>query len=416
MFFTGMGGFPFEGMPNRRREVDNEKFYKLLEVPRNASEAEIKKAYRKLAIKHHPDKGGDPEMFKEVSRAYEVLSDPDKRKAYDEFGEEGLDGGNQDAADVFDLFFGGGGRNRRSQGKRRGEDIEAPIRVTLSQLYNGCSRKLSITKRVVCSSCNGLRGDKDRIQDCEDCQGTGIRKIIRQVGPMIQRTQGPCSSCTGGKVIPPDAACKVCSASGVVKSKKVLDVVVPKGAPHGHRIIFRNEADELPNTIPGDVRFVVQQQPDDIFQRKGDHLFIKRDITLYEALTGVRFCVTHLDGRIMSIRTPTNEIISSGAVKVIRGEGMPVLNAPLEHGNLIVEFNVKMPTPSELPLKGDAFATALKKVLPAPKPISVPDSAEDHVLDFLREEDVQPKARPGSSAYDDEDSEEGPQKVHCSQQ
>lgn len=144
MFFSG-GGFPF-GDPELhmrpRKEVDNSKFYQLLGVDKNATETDIKKAYRKLAIKHHPDKGGDPEIFKEICRAYEVLSDPAKRKAYDDYGEEGLDNsGASDPTDIFDLFF-SGGRSRRPAGKRKGEDIESPIKVTLDQVGVSSRSKL----------------------------------------------------------------------------------------------------------------------------------------------------------------------------------------------------------------------------------------------------------------------------------
>merc|ERR1719261_2274169 len=134
------------------RNVDTTKFYKLLEVDKNASDAEIKKAYRKLAVKHHPDKGGDPEKFKEITRAYEVLSDSDKRSKYDKFGEEGLDGDGPggDPSDIFEAFFGGGGRRQGGgRKKQKTKDVIQPVKATLEQLYSGQTKKMAITRKVI---------------------------------------------------------------------------------------------------------------------------------------------------------------------------------------------------------------------------------------------------------------------------
>merc|ERR1719240_1432025 len=153
MFFGGGGGFPFPGMDGPggmggmggrgpSKNADTTKFYKLLEVDKSASTAEIKKAYRKMAVQHHPDKGGDPEKFKEISRAYEGLSDSDKRGKYDRFGEEGLEDGGGDPGDIFEQFFGGGGRRSdKSRKRQRTKDVTQPLKVTLEQLYNGQTKK-----------------------------------------------------------------------------------------------------------------------------------------------------------------------------------------------------------------------------------------------------------------------------------
>merc|ERR1712137_1055351 len=130
--------------------VDTTKFYSVLEVDKNVSEAEIKKAYRKLVVKHHPDKGGDPEKFKEITRAYEVLSDAEKRSKYDRFGEEGLEVGGGDPGDIFDAFFGGGGRRAGGECKRqKTKEVTQSLRVTLEQLYNGQTKKMAITRQVI---------------------------------------------------------------------------------------------------------------------------------------------------------------------------------------------------------------------------------------------------------------------------
>merc|ERR1719182_1194793 len=133
-----------------RRDVDTTKFYKLLGVDKNANAADIKKAYRKLAVQHHPDKGGDPEKFKEITRAYEILSDSEKRAKYDRHGEEGLEDGGGDAGDIFESFFGGGGRRGGGSRKRqKTKDVTQPVKVTLEQLYNGQTNKMAITRQVV---------------------------------------------------------------------------------------------------------------------------------------------------------------------------------------------------------------------------------------------------------------------------
>lgn len=423
MFFAG-GGFPFGDadahMPQRpRKDVDNSKFYQVLGVEKSASEAEIKKAYRKLAIKHHPDKGGDQEVFKEICRAYEILSDPDKRRAYDEYGEEGLDNaGAADPSDIFDLFF-GGGRSRRPQGKRKGEDIESPIKVTLDQIYNGATRRMAISKDVICDSCGGHGGPKEAIENCTDCNGTGVRVQIRQIGPMIQQTQAPCHSCRNGKVIPEGKKCKKCSGVGTYKERKVLEVYIEKGIPDGHRIVFNGEADEKPDTIPGDVRFVVQQQEHPIFRRKGSNLVLSRSITLYEALTGYKFIVQHLDGRKLLIQSNVDETTEPGSVKAIQSEGMPIYKNPFEKGHLFIEFHVEMPLANDLLLHGATLKTALKKVLPTPTPQKINESDPDLEHHFVTTVTPDMHGQSQSAGSYEEDNEEGipgGHKVQCRQQ
>merc|ERR550532_1147552 len=169
------GGFPGGKGGGRGKPVDTTAFYKTLEVDKGSSEGDIKKAYRKLAVKHHPDKGGDPEKFKEITHAYEVLSDPEKRRIYDERGEEGLEaGGGGDPSDIFESFFGGGGRRGGAGGRRRQKtkDVVQPLKVTLEQLYSGATKKRAITRQVI--------DKKKGVQECRACDGRGVRvQVVR---------------------------------------------------------------------------------------------------------------------------------------------------------------------------------------------------------------------------------------------
>jgi len=262
-------------------------------VTKTASDAEIKKAYRKLAVKHHPDKGGDPEKFKEITRAYEVLSDPDKKAKYDKFGEAGLeDGGGMDPTDIFENLFNPGGPKRPGKGKRqRTKNVVTPMKVTLQQLYEGATKKMAISRNVI---------DKQRgVRECRSCDGRGSRIEMVRMGPMVQQMQQPCSIC-GGK-----------GKSFSTKSEReVLEVHIQKGAPDGHKIPFREMAEEAPDMDTGDVIFVVKQEEHPDFKRKGADLYLERKISLIEALCGLTLDITHLDGRKLRIQTGPNEIIT----------------------------------------------------------------------------------------------------------
>jgi len=303
MFFGGFPGMPggdFPGMGGKgggrgSKNADTTKFYKLLEVEKTAAEADIKKAYRKLAVKHHPDKGGDPEKFKEITRAYEVLSDSEKRSKYDRYGEEGLEdgGGAGDPSDIFDAFFGGGGRRGGGGGQRRRQktkDVEQALKVTLEQLYNGTSKKMAITRQVI--------DKKKGVQECRECDGRGVKVEVIRMGPMIQQMQSACGSCNGtGK------------SFQTKQEREVLEVHIQKGSPDNHKVVFREMADEHPDADAGDVVFMLKQQEHAIFKRKGADLFMEKKISLVEALCGFELELTHLDGRKLLIKTAPGEIV-----------------------------------------------------------------------------------------------------------
>ena len=263
-----------------------------LGVEKDASPDVIKKAYRKLAVKNHPDKGGDEAVFKEIQKAFDVLSDERKREIYDQGGEEAIeqgDGGGGGPGDIFDVL---GGRNRGRQQSRvkKGENMVHPLKVTLEQIYKGSARTLRLTRKVI---------DKQKgVEQCSSCGGRGAKIQTIRMGPMIQQVQKTCDDC-GGK--------------GVMyrqqKVQETLDVHVPKGAPDGHKIHFSEKADEIPDGEAGDVVFVLQEQPHPMYKRKGDDLFLERTISLSEALCGFKMELDSLDGRKLLIKNNPGEVI-----------------------------------------------------------------------------------------------------------
>mmetsp|Transcript_39813 Transcript_39813/g.83700 ORF Transcript_39813/g.83700 Transcript_39813/m.83700 type:complete len:418 (+) Transcript_39813:79-1332(+) len=406
--FAGMHGGPGggsrrSGMGGPSRDVDTTKLYETLGVDKNADEKEIKKAYRKLAVKHHPDKGGDEHKFKEVSAAYEVLSDKEKRAKYDKYGLEGLSdegGGGGGADDLFSMFFGGGRGGGGSRGPRKSESVNHPLKVSLEDLYNGKTAKIAINRQVIVGES----------KMCTTCDGHGVVVELRQIAlGMVQQLQRRCTDCGGQGYI---ATRK--------KERKILEVHVEKGMKHNQKIPFRGMADEKPNMEAGDVNFIIQEKEHDLFKRKGADLLITKTLSLNEALCGFEWIVKHLDGREIAIKSKPGEVIKPEAsasapyVKIVPNEGMPSHGNPFVKGNLYVLFRVEFPKNNELPKK---TIQQLKKLLPNAAMDLSYDEEEVEVV-HLEEADVKNFGKGGAASHDnnyDSDDEDGPGQVQCQQ-
>uniref|UniRef100_A0A5B7AAA2 DNAJ n=1 Tax=Davidia involucrata TaxID=16924 RepID=A0A5B7AAA2_DAVIN len=412
------------------RRSDNTKYYEILGVSKSASQDELKKAYRKAAIKNHPDKGGDPEKFKELAQAYEVLNDPEKREIYDQYGEdalkEGMGGGDasHNPFDIFESFFGGGafGGGGSSRGrKKQGEDVMHTLKVSLEDLYNGTTKKLSLSRNILCTKCKGKGSKSGNSGRCYGCQGSGMKISTRQIGPgMIQQMQHVCPECRGsGEVISERDKCPQCKGNKVSQEKKVLEVHVEKGMQHGQKIVFQGEADEAPDTITGDIVFVLQQKEHPKFKRKFDDLYVEHTLTLTEALCGFQFALTHLDNRQLLIKSIPGEIIKPDQYKAINDEGMPHHQRPFMRGRLFIHFSVEFPDSGFLsPEKGRALETILPSRPSKQSSNMELDECEETTLhDVNIEEEMRRKEQQRQQeAYDEDDDEPNMPRMACNQQ
>ncbi|KAJ2334095.1 Type I HSP40 co-chaperone [Coemansia sp. RSA 2681] len=340
--------------------VKEQALYKALEVSPDASDADIKKAYRKMALKYHPDKNpGAGDQFKTISHAYEVLSDSQKRQIYDQYGEAGLSGGDMgggmggiDPNDLFAQFFGGGGGmfggggRPKPSGPRRGRDIAHALKVTLEDLYKGKTSKLQVSKNVICGGCDGRGGKEGAVKQCSKCHGRGVEVVIRQMGPMVQQIQQHCRQCAGeGEEIDPRHKCKKCDGKKVVNERKQLEVHIDRGMKGGQKVVFQGEADQEPGTIPGDIVIVIEEKKHARFQRRGDDLYYEAEIDLITALAGGNLHIQHLDERVLDVAILPGEAIKPGEIKMLDGQGMPS-HRHQNMGNMFIKFTVRFPSPN----------------------------------------------------------------------
>lgn len=324
-------------------------FYKILGVSQDASDNDIKKAYRKLSLKYHPDKNQGDEVaqkkFMDVTEAYEVLSDPDKRQVYDVDGEDGLkgqkQGGGGGGMNPFDIFFGGGGGGGGAGGRRKGPDFRTEFAVSLEELYLGAKKQLNVNRLVLCKACKGTGAKGGATTKCKACGGKGMRMTVQQLGPGFNvQMQQQCDAC-GGRGHVAAHACPVCGGSKRVNEEKTLEVVLEKGMPDGHEVVFERASEQHPDMTPGDVILKLKIQSHPRFTRRGNDLHMSHSISLREALLGFTLNILHLDGRQVEMKI--SGVTPHDSVKVIKGEGMPHHEAPSIKGDLHVKFSVRFP-------------------------------------------------------------------------
>jgi len=365
-----------------------EDLYKILGVDKSASDRDIKKAYRTLSRKYHPDKAtGDEKKFIEVTEAYESLSDPTSRKIYDQYGHDGLNnhkrgGGAQhhDPFDLFGRFFGGGGHfgGGGGSGVRRGPDLEVQLNIPLRDFYTGGETEFTIVKQLICETCEGSGSADGQVETCGHCGGRGIIIKKHMLAPGIfQQIQMACDHCGGqGKSI--KHKCKVCGGSKVVRGPVTLTASIEKGMPKGYRITFESEADEHPDHVAGNLYANIMEETPSLhenydhrtdgafFRRKDADLYWNEVLSLREAwMGGWTRNLTHLDGHVVQLSRQRGEVVQPGQVDSISGEGMPNYHEGHVHehdqdheefGKLYVEYTVVLPDQMDSGMEKDFWA------------------------------------------------------------
>jgi len=259
--------------------------------------------------------------------AFEILSDPQKRQVYDQYGEQGLQqgggGGGMATEDLFSQFFGGGGGAfgglfggggmGRDRGPKKAPTITHKHKVTYEDIYCGKVSKLALQKSVHCPACRGRGGKEGAVKKCSGCDGRGVKMMVRQMGPMIQRFQAQCEDCNGeGEIIKEKDRCKQCKGKKTIVERKVLQVPVDRGVENGKQIVFAGEGDQMPDVEDGDVVFIIEEKPHPRFQRNHNDLHYKAQIDLLTALAGGALYIEHLDDRWLTIDIAPGDVISPG--------------------------------------------------------------------------------------------------------
>ena len=339
-------------------------YYEVLGVDRSASDADIKKAYRNLAKKYHPDANpGDSTAeakFKEINEAYSVLSDSEAKARYDQYGHAGTDpnfgaggfgggfggfggGFGGDAFDLGDLFgdlFGGGRRSSRPNAPQKGADIETYITLSFEEAAFGCTKEIEFTRVETCSSCKGSGANgANGVETCKTCNGTGTVRTIQRTPFGSMQSQRPCSACKGtGKIV--KDPCTECKGSGVNRIKKKLSVNIPAGIDDEQRVILRGQGNHGSNGGPaGDLYVEVRVKPHKLFVREGNDIHYEMPISYAEAVLGAKLTVPTLEGESeFSIPEGTQ----SGSVFSLRGKGIPQVHGK-GRGDIYVTVTVEVP-------------------------------------------------------------------------
>ncbi len=345
-------------------------YYEVLGVERGASADEIKKAYRKAALKYHPDKNpGDKEAeekFKEAAEAYDVLSNPDKKARYDQFGHEGMNGagagfggaggfgGGFTMEDIFSQFgdifgghfggssfggFGGGGSARSRV--NRGSDLRIKVKLSLKEIVNGTTKKLKINKQVACDQCGGSGAkDKDSYTNCPTCHGSGyVSQVVNTFFGRTQTTQ-PCPQCHGeGKIV--TNPCPKCHGEGTLKGEEVIEVKIPAGVGEGMQLSVRGKGNAARHGgVSGDLLVLIEEIPDPDLVRDGNDLIYNLNLTIPQAVLGASVEIPGVDSKIKIKIEPGTQ---AGKVLRLRGKGIPDVNG-YGRGDILAVVNIDIPS------------------------------------------------------------------------
>ncbi len=337
-------------------------YYEVLGVDKNATPEELKKAYRKLALQYHPDRNpGDKEAeekFKEAAEAYDVLSNPEKKARYDQFGMAGMEGaygqGGMNMNDIFsqfgdlfgDLFgggfrsgfsgFGGGGTTRRVM---RGSNLRIKVKLTLEEIDRGCEKKIKVSKYVPCKICGGSGAKGNSFETCSHCHGTGVVTEVKRTILGQMQTQSTCPHCGGeGRII--KDKCHDCHGDGIVKSDEIITINIPAGVQDGMQLAMQGQGNAAPHGgVPGDLIILVEELEHDTFERQDANLYYNAFITFSEAALGASVEIPTLNGKVKIKIDPGTP---SGRVVRLRGKGLPVAGG-YGRGDLLVSLNVWVP-------------------------------------------------------------------------
>ena len=338
-------------------------YYEVLGVEKNASANDIKKAYRKLAIQYHPDKNPDDkkaeEKFKEAAEAYSVLSDPDKRARYDQFGHEGLggaagggfNGAGMDMNDIFSMFgdifggrggfggFGGFGGGSAGPQKFRGSDQRVKVRLNLQEIANGVTKKFKLKKYVKCSHCGGTGAEGNATETCPDCNGTGRVVRTQQSFFGMMRSEVVCPRCNGeGKII--KNKCPHCNGDGVVMGEEVVEVQIPAGVVEGMQLSMRGKGNAgKRNGINGDLLILIEEEKHPTLVRDENDLIYSLLLDIPTAALGGFAEIPTIDGKAKVTIDPGTQ---PGKVLRLRGKGLPTLNG-YGKGDIVVNISVYIP-------------------------------------------------------------------------